>query len=217
MSLRSRLGWHLHAVFQAYYRRGVDARVLSYAGARTEAKAYPPQFIDLVRLTRFVSERKPAVLWEFGSGWSTQFLAQAVADNGAGRLYSMEAAETWTAHTRAMLPPWLEPWVEIHYAPADRVDRGGACAWKYRYRPDAIPQFVYVDGPAGAKECPGNADLLEIEDRLAPGCLIVIDGRGSTVDFLRTKFRRPWRYWKDMGPFGRHFSQFNQSYLELQR
>ena len=94
--------------------------------------------------------------------------------------------------------------------------RSGTCAFKYAWRPEPLPQFIYLDGPAGAKECPGNVDLLEIEERLAPGCLIVVDGRDTTAAFLRAKFRRRWRSWDDPGPLGRYFSQFNQHYLELQ-
>ncbi|MBM3506998.1 MAG: class I SAM-dependent methyltransferase [Alphaproteobacteria bacterium] len=217
MSLRSRIGWSIHSAIQSYYRPKVSARVLEHAGARTASKAYPPQFVDLVRLTRFVRERRPSVVWEFGSGWSTQYLAQALADNGAGKLYSLDADAFWSENAQAMLPPWLGPFAEMRHVPCKQMQVQGACAWKYDWRPDDMPQLIYVDGPAGAKECPGNADLLEIEERLAPGCLIVIDGRAKTAEFLRTKFRREWRYWEDLGPFGRFFSQFNQRYLELMR
>jgi hypothetical protein len=217
MSLRARIGWSIHSIIQAYYRGQVNGRVLAHAGTRAGPKAYPPQFIDLVRLVRFVRERRPSVLWELGSGWSTQFLAQALADNGSGHMYSMDAAAEWAANARSMLPPWLEPWVEIHHSAVSKREVGGTCAVKYAWRPEAMPQFIYVDGPAGAKECPGHADLLDIEPQLAPGCFIVIDGRATTAEFLRTHFRREWRYWHDPGPLGRYFSQFNQHYLELQR
>lgn len=217
MSLRSHIGWGIHSLIQSYYRVQVNGRVLEHAGRYAGVKAYPPQFIDLVRLTRFVHARKPTVVWELGAGWSTQFLAQALADNDHGRLYSMDAAAEWASHAQAMLPPWLGSWVEIHHSPVSKQDVGGTCAVKYAWRPEPMPQFIYLDGPAGAKECPGHADLIEIEEQLAPGCFIVIDGRGTTAEFLRRNFRREWRYWQDPGPLGRYFSQFNQHYLELQR
>jgi hypothetical protein len=217
LSLRSRIGCTIHSMIQAHYRPQVSARVLDHAGERAAANAIPPQYVDLLRLTRFVRDRKPSVVWEFGSGWSTQYLAQALADNGAGKLYSLDADELWSSNAQAMLPPWLQAFAELRYVPCTQTQVAGVCSWKYVWRPEAMPQLIYVDGPAGVKECPGNADLVEIEERLAPGCLIVIDGRRKTAEFLRTQFRRNWRFREDRGPLGRYFSQFHQRYLELQR
>ena len=230
MSLRSRIGWGIHGLTQSYYRRKVDSRVLGHGIARGAADAVPPQFVDLYRLARLVHDRKPAVVWEYGSGWSTHFLAQALADNGTGILYSLETDEAWAANTRGMQPPWLQARTDIRYVACDQVQAGaaGACAWKYRWRPPALPQLIYVDGPAGIGECAGNADLIEIELELAPGTLIVLDGRKPTARFLQTAFRRRWRYWEDLGPLGgylRHFTDKEaergwtkpaQRYFELQ-
>jgi hypothetical protein len=205
----------LYSGIQFYYRTKVSSKVLEYAAQRAAVKAYPPQFPDQYRLARFIRERHPRVVWEYGSGWSTQFLAQAIVDQGGGTLYSIEADEFWEENTQAMMPPWLQSCVELRYVPCERVQVGGICASKYAWRPEALPQFIYVDGPARAKECPGNADLIEIEQQLEAGCLIVIDGRDRTAGFLRNNFRRRWKYSRDPGPFGRFFSQFNQHYLEL--
>src|SRR5262245_41090741 len=101
------VGKTLHSVIQSYYRQKVSAEVLAYAGQRATATAYPPQFVDQYRLTNFIQERRPRVVWEYGSGWSTQFIAQALADNGDGMLYSLEADEFWAGNSKAMLPPWL--------------------------------------------------------------------------------------------------------------
>jgi hypothetical protein len=214
-SARRLVGKTIHSAIQSYYRSKVSHKVLAYAAQRAAVKAYPPQFVDQYRLTRFIRERRPRVVWEYGSGWSTQFLAQAIVDQGGGTLYSMEADEFWAKNTQAMMPPWLQSCVDVRYVPCERVQVAGLCAWKYTWRPEALPQFIYLDGPAHAQECPGNADLVEIEQHLERGCLIVIDGRKATADFLRNNFRRRWKYSQDPGPFGGFFSQFNQHYLEL--
>jgi hypothetical protein len=215
-SARRLVGKTIHSLIQLYYRSKVSPEVLAYAGQRAALTAYPPQFVDQYRLRRFIRERKPGVVWEYGSGWSTQFIAQAIADNGVGMLYSMEADEFWAGNSQAMLPPWLQSRVELRFVPCEKVEVAGACSWKYAWRPETMPQFIYLDGPANVRDCPGNADLIEIENQLERGCLIVVDGRQKTVGFLRNTFRRRWKYWCDPGPLGRFFGQFNQHYLELQ-
>lgn len=208
MSVRSGIAWAMQAPMQAYYGRLMNPRVEAYARTHANAHAYRPEYYDLYRLVRFVRERKPRVLWEFGSGWSTCFLARAVADNGAGILYSMEADADWCRNTQSMLPPDVQPFVELRHVVPERVMLDSGCASKYPWRPPAIPQFIYVDGPAGAGKCPGNADILEIEDRLEPGCLIVLDSRQRTTEFLRQTLRRKWRSWEEMGPLGGILGRF---------
>lgn len=202
MSVRSGIAWAVQAPMQAYYGRKVDRRVLEHARTRADVRAYTPEYYDLFRLVRFVRERKPRVVWEFGSGWSTCFLAQAVADNQSGILYSMEADADWCRNTQSMLSPDVQPWVELRHVVPERVALPAGCASKYTWRPPALPQLIYVDGPAGAGQCPGNADILEIEEQLEPGCLIVLDSRQKTAEFLHRALRRPWRSWEEMGPLG---------------
>ena len=77
------------------------------------------------------------------------------------------------------------------------------------------PDLVYLDGP----DCeqvngsinnfsnnpnhpssiskfgvPMSGDLLLIENFLQPGTQITVDGRGANANFLRTNFRKSWRY-----------------------
>ena len=44
---------------------------------------------------------------------------------------------------------------------------------------------------------PLSADSLAIEYCLAPGTMIVIDGRATNAYFLRNNFQRNWSYEKD--------------------
>ncbi len=208
MAVRSGIAWALQQPLQAYYGRKVDRRVLEHARARADVRGYVPEYYDLFRLVRFVRERRPSVVWEFGSGWSTCFLAQAVADNHSGILYSLEADADWCRNTQSMLSPDVRPWVELRHVVPERVTLPLGCASKYAWRPPALPQLIYVDGPAGAGTCPGNADILEIEEQLAPGCLIVLDSRQKTTEFLRRALRRTWRSWVEMGPLGGILGRF---------
>lgn len=191
----------LFRIREAISWRRLDSGVVGHILTQVDAKAIRPQYTDLWWLYRAVREHAPHVIWEFGAGWSTAFLAQAVADNGFGRVISMDADERWAEHARRLVPPWLQ--AEIRFAPAAKVEVRGEPAWRHSNRPDdALPQFIYIDGPAGSGECPGFADLVDIEDQLEPGCLVVIDGRPKTSAMLRRTLRRDWRYWEERGPLG---------------
>tara|TARA_X000000950_G_C13893736_1_gene651931 strand:+ start:911 stop:1690 length:780 start_codon:yes stop_codon:yes gene_type:complete len=71
------------------------------------------------------------------------------------------------------------------------------------------PDFIYLDGPSqfgifNNKKfnfntdvndfMPMSADILKYEFFLIPGTIIVIDGRGANVNFLKKMFKRNWTY-----------------------
>ena len=38
------------------------------------------------------------------------------------------------------------------------------------------------------------SDILSIEFFLTPGTIILVDGRGANVEFLKKNFKRKWKY-----------------------
>ena len=74
--------------------------------------------------------------------------------------------------------------------------------------PKVNPDFIYLDGPdqfniisekdsfnIDSKDLtPMAADILKIEFFLNPGTIILVDGRGPNVNFLKRKFLRKWKY-----------------------
>lgn len=82
---------------------------------------------------------------------------------------------------------------------------------QYKNLPICNPDFIYLDGPEqyGVKGkinginlahpdlMPMVCDILKIEYYLTPGTIIVCDGRAANVDFLKTNFRRKWKYFND--------------------
>lgn len=179
--------------------RRLDKRVLAHLQQRVSPTAISPCYWDLWRLYRAVRRRRPRVVWEFGAGWSTWFLAQGLADNGSGRLYSMDADQSWANHAQSLRPPWLK--AEIRFAPVTLVDVRGERGWRHSNRPeDTMPDLIYLDGPSGMEECKGCADIPDIENRLEPGCLVIIDGRSGTTAMLRRTLRRRWNSWEEHSP-----------------
>ena len=79
---------------------------------------------------------------------------------------------------------------------------------KYSQLPLINPDFIYLDGPEQFSVkgningfhtrhkdmMPMVSDILNIENFLTPGTIIVTDGRGANAEFLKNNFIRNWKY-----------------------
>jgi predicted O-methyltransferase YrrM len=162
--------------------------------------ALAPDYTDLWFLYREVRRRRPTTLLEFGSGCSTVVLAFALYQNREGHLWSLDADAEWARATEAALPEALRSLATVVHAPVHEDDRD-VQGWSYRPLPNVDPDFVYLDGPALTRERKVAFDVLDLESRLQPGCLVVVDGRGENVRYLEARLTRkhsftvlpPWR------------------------
>ena len=87
----------------------------------------------------------------------------------------------------------------------------GKIATKYSNLPMCNPDFIYLDGPDQFRVkksknsfstshpdlMPMASDILKIEYFLIPGTIILVDGRGANVNFLKNNFQRKWKTFKD--------------------
>lgn len=186
-TISSRLGldrW-LHA---RETRRAADAiESAGYTHLRRQidpaADAQDPA--DLWHVYSTVRRNRPERCLEFGSGQTTLFTAQALADNGEGQLYTLDADARWLEHTKAMMPVELHPYVTFIHAPVAVVEDYGIPTWRYSNIPDGLFDFIVVDGPAGTDECAMSCDLVDIADRLAPHAEGMIDHRWRTAMLAR--------------------------------
>ena len=77
---------------------------------------------------------------------------------------------------------------------------------EYSVLPLVNPDFIYLDGPdqfnikgkinnlhiGNDDLMPISLDILKFEFYLRPGTIIVVDGRGANVEFLKCYFKRKW-------------------------
>lgn len=118
----------------------------------------------LVRLHTHIMEAKPAVIVEFGSGASTLVIADALSQNGEGKLFSIEHSDGYGAQTLSQLKQnCLKDWVDLRI--------GGLVLWEEEHLnpeeaskpslwyPISLLQdienvdLIWVDGPPG-NTCP---------------------------------------------------------------
>lgn len=187
-------------MLQRWHRYRLAKRVDLEFLSRRPPHGYPPDFSDFWFLYEVVRRKKPRVILEFGSGGSTVVLAQALFDNDLDRpgdkgyLYSIDDQRYWADVTASMIPPSLKDVCEVRHIPTVEIEYDGAPCFRHSELPDAIPDMIYLDGPTFTKDRKIAVDILDIEKKLPPDFLLVIDGRELNTEFLKTHLSRPWRF-----------------------
>lgn len=141
----------------------------------------------LLRLHTHIMATRPRVVVEFGSGASTLVIADALRQNGIGKLISIEhseyyGAQTWSTLEAEHLQGWvdlrigdLEPWEEQHLNPED-ADKPS-----YWYPASLLEDvenvdLLWVDGPPGATCLFSRYPALPaLADRLSPSAEVWMD------------------------------------------
>jgi predicted O-methyltransferase YrrM len=178
--------------FHRLRARGLDALF-----ANRPENAIPPDWYDLEFLYKQVRKRKPRLIYEFGSGCSTLIFAQALLDNGAegsdGRLMSFEPDADWCEVTRQGLTNGLADVVEMVHSPVIEAEFAGQLVWRYEGVPGSLsPDLMLLDGPQLTTERTAAVDVLDIEEHLRPGFMLIVDGRGKNCRFLEDNFRHQY-------------------------
>lgn len=184
---------------------------------------YSPKWNDLARLHHIACERKVSSVLEFGCGYSTIVLAEALYQNrrrhgeyisknfrrsNAFEHHVVDDMEKYLALTREKVPSHLADIVHFHASPVQMTTFNGRVATEYETLPNLAPDLIYLDGPsrysvlgdvngittAHASGLPMACDLLKIEHFLTPGMMIVVDGRTANARFLKSNFQRRWAY-----------------------
>ena len=181
-----------------------------------------PKFRDLARLHKIVIQRKIFSAVEFGVGFSTVVIADALQKNKQTwkslrdkpliryaepfKLHSVDAGKAWIEATKSMLPAHLNEQVHFYTSGVSAGEYNGRYCHFYDNLPDVIPDFLYIDGPDPA-DVKGNlrgiswknaervvmsGDLLALEPLLLPGALVLIDGRTLNGRFVSAHLFRNW-------------------------
>lgn len=202
-----------------------------------EEKPFEPEYDDLCRLHYLALSRKCINVLEFGSGFSTAVIADAL------RLLS-EHFDTWTSAnircqkpfhifaveedqrfldiTQRRLGDRLKMFATVIRSSIELITHDNRIATVYSKLPNISPDFIYLDGPSqygttaelngfsfnSPVRMPMSADILRFEFFLEPGTLILVDGRTQNARFLKTYLKRHWAYQHD--PIG------DVHYFELQ-
>ncbi len=190
-----------------------------------EIEPYKPELNDLCRLHWLATSRKSCQILEFGSGYSTLILADAMRINEEKHLnwaksnlrieepftiHSLEESSSYMQITQTRLGA-LEKYVKLAHSKVFLTEFRGNYVTFYEEVPNILPDLIYLDGPSqyAAKNIingfsintpfrmPMSADILRLEFFLEPGTLIIVDGRGANANLLKRELKRNWKYFFD--------------------
>lgn len=195
-----------------------------YTTAGKSTVPFEPEVEDLVRIHQLIRERKSFTVLEFGVGFSTIIIADALAKNEREfralpsppkirnrflfELFSVDADEYWISKCTTRIPTHLAARVHLSYGPVHTGTFNGHLCHFYDKIPNVIPDFIYLDGPA-PKDVQGSVngldfsvdertvmsgDLLLMESTFLPGTFILVDGRINNVRFLQRNFQREYKF-----------------------
>lgn len=124
---------------------------------------FPPEADDLVRLHKLIRKRKCFTVLEFGGGWSTIVMADALSKNKKDweslpqkpeirnrfmfQLFSVDTSLDWIKRTKEQFPGHLIDYVHFQYSEVEIGTFAGQLCHYYKTLPDIVPDFIYLDGP----------------------------------------------------------------------
>lgn len=203
-----------------------------------EAKPYEPVYADLARLHFLCLKRKAMTVLEFGSGYSTVVMADAMARlhhrfapwaarnlrvEDPFHVHAVEEAHRFVEITRQRLQAAaVSDHASVRHSSVEIHLHDSRLSTVYSKLPNVAPDLIYLDGPsqyataqeinglslASKARMPMSSDILRFEFLLEPGALIVVDGRTANARFLQAYLRRNWAY--------RHLPQGDIHLFELQ-
>ena len=186
-------------------------------------KKYPPIIPDLSRLYNLLKSNKPFTVLEFGIGYSTIVMAQALYENkkqfnnihkksirnsNMFKLFCVDGSQKWIDEVKNKIPNHLKDFITIIRSDIEIKNINNQICHVYKEIPDVNPEFIYLDGPhpldpKGSinnisfqclERTPISADLLLLESTLLPGTRILVDGRTNNVRFLKNNLKRNFKF-----------------------
>ena len=188
---------------------------LKISGELPPLRGWPTSPDFLLKLHSWIVKHKPLTVVETGSGASTIVIADALRQNGFGKLYSFEHLQKYANQTQEMLQDeYLTPWVELlvgelelwkgkHLNPHDS---GKPSSW-YPLKLSGIENIdlLVVDGPPKSicqyARYPAVPALF---DRLSPKAEVWMD------DAIRQEEKDICKHWAN--EYG-----FNFEYIPLEK
>ena len=186
----------------------------------------PPELRDLYKLYQFIVLNKRTTVLEFGCGYSSVVISKALEFNRKKNLgkkpfsrcefpfthFILDDDKKYLKLSKKRIELFIKnPRVKYFFSKCEMTMFNHNYAHEYKFLPRVNPDFIYLDAPSpfnvkGKKNnftvatkdmMPMSCDILKIENFLAPGTIILVDGRTANARFLKNNFKRNWSYHED--------------------
>jgi hypothetical protein len=182
--------------------------------------ALPPQTADLERLHKLIVDNFCVTVLEFGCGYSTFVIADALRINRArwealenkpevrnSQMFKCRSVDTNTRWIQAVSSGLNNDISGVQHSDCSAIMLDRQMCHCYTKTFNIVPDFIYIDGPDPKQitndngfwsNCPErtpmSADLLMMEPTLIPGTIVLIDGRTNNARFLKRNLKRLWSF-----------------------
>ena len=189
------------------------------------SKPFGPELYDLYKLHQIILKYNRTTVLEFGVGWSTKVMANALLINkkkystkiknlrfnNPFQIHSVDNFKKYITLTKKNLTHDEKKITFIKFSKVKMCKFNDIISTEYQELPRINPDLIYLDGPsqfnvegtinnistAHYDFMPMACDILKIEYFLRPGTIIVIDGRTSNYQFLKNNLQRKWKTFED--------------------
>jgi hypothetical protein len=151
-------------------------------------------YFDYWLLYSHIRKTKPAEVLELGPGLTTLVIAQALHENGGGRVTAMEDIEKYRDALVTIIPEHLKPYIDLHLSPSHQVHYGPFRGKAYQQIPDRDYEFVWVDGPNYDRETEFDADILQLIAKREKPLTAFVDSRVGSCFIYSLVFGRKFKY-----------------------
>ena len=189
---------------------------------RFEKQTYKPDILHLYRLHQFILLNKRLNVLEYGTGWSTLVIFNALIINKKKyknldflrikKPFSLNVVDDnkkfINISKKRVKKIYKNNDVKFHYCKNKMSFYKKKYCSEYVNHPTINPDLIYLDGPdqfkiqgrsnnftiSNYEMMPMNSDILKYEHFLNPGTIILTDGRTANARFLKANFQRKWKY-----------------------
>ena len=184
---------------------------------------YDPEIDDLYFLHKTITERKVSTVLEFGIGYSTVIMANALNHNkkykkqikeiiprkkNLFQIHSVDSSKKYLSIWKPIFKHFYKDIIFSYQSDCNLNLINNVIVSNYKKIPNIIPDLIYLDGPeleevrgkinnlsmVSKNNFPIAADILHLEYFLQPGAFIIVDGRTTNSRFLANNLQRDWEY-----------------------
>jgi hypothetical protein len=151
-------------------------------------------YYDYWLLYSHIRKHKPKEVLELGPGITTLIIAQALFENGSGRVTAMEDLQKYYDALHVIIPEHLRPFIDLNLSASHQVHWGPFRGKAYKSIPNRNYEFVWVDGPNYDRETEFDADILQLISTSDKPITAFVDSRIGSCFIYKMVFGKKFKY-----------------------